>query len=69
MSNDFRRMPADSRSMRPLRPNSTRIQPLKPDEMQSFQNDVYPWKMSKAVNEREQMLSKSLWLDIERKLH
>ena len=36
----FRRIPVFSSSIRPLRPNSIIIHPRRPDEMQSFQNDV-----------------------------
>ena len=38
------RIPVFSRSTRPLKPNSIIIQPRSPDEMQSFQNEVYPYK-------------------------
>ena len=37
-----RLMPLFSNSTRPLRPSSTIIQPRRPEEIQSFQNDVYP---------------------------
>lgn len=36
------RMPAFSNSSLPRRASSIKMQPRKPDEMQSFQNDVYP---------------------------
>ena len=36
------RIPTCSSSILPRRPNSTSMQPLNPDDMQSFQKDVYP---------------------------
>ena len=42
---DFLRIPALSNSILPLKANSIRIHPRKPLEMQSFQNDVYLFKV------------------------
>lgn len=39
-SNPFLLIPALSSSTRPLNPSSMRIHPLRPLDMQSFQNDV-----------------------------
>ncbi len=40
LANVRRRTPVFSSSIRPRRPNSVKIQPRKPDDIQSFQNDV-----------------------------
>ena len=37
-------IPRLSSVIRPLKPSSIRIAPLKPLEMLSFQNEVYPWE-------------------------
>ncbi len=40
LANVRRRAPVFSSSTRPRNPNSVKIQPRKPDDIQSFQNDV-----------------------------
>lgn len=40
LDNALRRAPVFSNSTRPRKPNSVKIHPRKPDEIQSFQNDV-----------------------------
>ena len=40
----LRRMPVFSNSTRPRRASSTKMQPRRPEDIQSFQNEVYPWK-------------------------
>jgi hypothetical protein len=47
-----RRMPAFSSSRRFRSDSSTSMHPLRADDMESFQNEVYPFKINKHQNVR-----------------